>query len=68
MRINRVTLAAELARRDWGNKRLGELAGLSAATLSAVRGGKSVYPITAMKIAEALNIPLERLIEKEMMK
>jgi putative transcriptional regulator len=63
MRINRVTFAAELARRDWRDKRLAELSGVSRVTLSAIRSGKSVAPNTAQKIAAALNVPLEELLE-----
>jgi putative transcriptional regulator len=54
-----------MARREWRDKRLSELSGVSRATLSAVKGGKTIAPDTAQKIARALNMPLERLIEKE---
>ena len=65
MRINRVTLAAELVRREWRDKRLSELSGVSRATLSAIRGGKSIAPETAGKIAHALSMSVEQLIEQE---
>lgn len=65
MRINRVTLAAELARREWRDKKLVELSGISRATISAIKGGKTISPSTAQKIANALNMPIEQLIEKE---
>lgn len=63
IRIDRVKLAAEMARREWRYKYLSELTGVSRATMSAITGGKTVHPITAQRIADALNVPLERLIE-----
>ena len=64
MRIDRVTLATEMARREWRYKRLAEVTGLSRCTLSAVTGGKTVAPDTAIRIAGALDIPVERLVEQ----
>lgn len=65
MRIDRVILATELARRDWRDKRLAELSGVSRATMSAIKGGKSIAPGTAQKVAHALKMPLEQIIEQE---
>lgn len=65
MRIDRVILASELVRREWRDKRLAELAGVSRVTVSAIRSGKTVAPDTANKIAQALNIPVEALLVKE---
>jgi putative transcriptional regulator len=65
MRIDRVKLATELARREWRDKRLIELAGVSRATISAIKGGKSVHKETAFKISNALNIPMGELLETE---
>ena len=63
MRIDRIILASELARREWRDKRLAEYAGISRATMSAIKGGKTVAPATAQKIANALNMPIESLVE-----
>ena len=63
MRINRAKLAYELARRGWRQKKLVELTGLSKATISAMACGKTVAPDTAQKIAAALGMALEDLIE-----
>lgn len=65
MRIDKAKLAYELARREWRVKRLAELSGISISTLSSIRGGKAIAPETAMKIAIALNIPVEQLVEQE---
>ena len=65
MRIDRVKLAAELARREWRSKKLSELSGVSRVTMSAIRGGKSIALETAQKIATALNMQVAQIIEKE---
>jgi putative transcriptional regulator len=66
MRIERATLAAEMARRGWRDKRLAELAGVSRGTVSAIRCGKTSSRTTAQKIAAAFDMPLEQIIEAEM--
>ena len=64
MRIDRVKLATELARRELRQKSLAELAGISQNTVSAISCGKTVSPQTAGKVAGALNVPLEQIVEK----
>jgi DNA-binding Xre family transcriptional regulator len=64
MRIDRVILAMELKRRDMKYNQLADMAGLSRATVCSISGGKSVRPDTARKIADALSLPLERLLER----
>lgn len=54
MRIDRVKLIAEMARRDISCNRLVELAGVSRPTLTAVRSGKSCSMKTAEKLASVL--------------
>lgn len=54
MRVDRVKLAAALARQDLNCKRLGELTGLSRCTITAVRTGKSCSKDTADKLARVL--------------
>ena len=54
MRIDRVAFAAALARKDLNQKRLMELSGLSRATITAVKSGKSCSPETARKLAAVL--------------
>ena len=63
MRIDRVKFITELASRDIKVKDIAESAGVSRATVSAIRGGKTIAPDTARKIADALNIPVEKLVE-----
>lgn len=54
MRIDRVKLAAEMARSDLNVKRLSELSGLSRATVTGVKSGKSCSKDTAYKLASVL--------------
>lgn len=54
MRIDRVKLIAEMARRDINCNRLVELSGVSRMTITAVRSGKSCSKETAEKLAAVL--------------
>lgn len=54
MRIDRVKLIAEMARRNISCNRLVELSGVSRPTLTAVRSGKSCSMETAEKLAAVL--------------
>lgn len=63
MRIDRVKLAAELARRDMTQKRLAELSGVSRATINYVRAGKSCTDEVGRKIAKTLGVKPEEIIE-----
>lgn len=65
MRIDRVKFIAELARRDIKAKEIAERAGVSRATISSIRGGKSCSEEVGGKIAAALNLPIEALTETE---
>lgn len=54
MRIDRVKFAAALAEKDITCLRLSELSGLSRATITSVKSGKSCSPDTAQKLAAVL--------------
>ena len=64
MRIDRIKLVSELTRRDMTQAKLAELSGVSRATINYLKGGKSCSDEVGKKIAEALGIPVEKLIEK----
>lgn len=64
MRIDRVKLVAELTRRDMTQKKLAELAGVSRATINYIKCGKSCADEIGCKIADALGVPVEKLLEK----
>lgn len=63
MRINRIKLVAELARRDMTQKRLAELSGVSRATINYIRAGKSCTDEVGQKIADALECDVTEILE-----
>lgn len=65
MRINRITLIAEMARQDLTVLDLAQTCRLSRATITGVRSGKSCTQETAAKLAKGLGVPLETILEKE---
>lgn len=65
MRIDRVKLVSELIRQDMTQKELAEKAGVSRVTLSYIKCGKNCCDETAEKLAGALGVPVEKLIETE---
>lgn len=54
VRIDRVAMIAEMARKDINCNRLAELSGVSRVTVTAVRNGKSCSRETADKLAAIL--------------
>lgn len=64
MRIDRIKLATEMMKQDMSQRKLSELSGVSRMTINSVRGGKSCSEETGNKIAAALNVPIEKLLEK----
>lgn len=63
MRIDRIKLVSELARQDMTQKRLAELAGVSRASVNYIKSGKSCSDEIGHKIADALKVPIETLLE-----
>ncbi len=64
MRIDRIKLITEMAKRNMTQKKLAELAGISRVSVSAIKNGKSCSNDIGIKIAEALHMPIEKLLEK----
>lgn len=64
MRIDRVKLVTEMAKQDITQLKLAELSGVSRATLSGIQNGRSCSSRSSVKIADALKVPLETLLEK----
>lgn len=62
MRIDRISLIAEMARKEVNIKKLTELSQVSRATISAVKCGKSCTKETAAKLAKGLGVPLETIL------
>lgn len=65
MRVDRVQLIAEMARRSWTLAQMTEKSGVNASTICGVRRGKSCSKETAAKLARGLGVPLESILEKE---
>lgn len=63
MRIDRIKLVTELAKRDMTQKRLAELSGVSRQTITYIKGGKSCSDEVGQKIADALGVKLEKIME-----
>ena len=63
MRIDRIKLITAMARQDMTQLRLVELSGVSRATISGIQNGRSCSSRSAGKIADALGLSLETLLE-----
>lgn len=63
MRIDRVKLIAEMARKNTACNELAEKALVSRVTVSAMRCGKSVTENSARSVARALGVELAELLE-----
>lgn len=64
VRIDRVKLIAEMARKDIRIQELSEKAAVSRATITALRGGKSCNANSVRRVASALGVPMESLMEE----
>lgn len=63
MRIDRFKMTVELMKKDFTLKKLSELSGVSRQTVIAVKNGKSCSEETAVKIAKALGVAVQDIIE-----
>lgn len=61
MRIDRVKLIAEMARKEISIDDLAARSGVSRSSITSLRGGKSCRESTIARIAEALNVRPEDL-------
>lgn len=64
MRIDRIKLVTEMAKRNLTQKKLSEISGVSRVSVSNIKSGKSCSEETANKIAAALGISIENLVER----
>lgn len=64
MRIDRIKLATEMARSEIKLYELAEKSGLTRATITAIKGGKSCKEETAVKLAAGLGVPLADLLQE----
>lgn len=63
MKVNRTKLAVAMAGKKLTQARLAELAGVSKATVSSAKNGKSCADITVVRIAKALGVDVTEIIE-----
>lgn len=64
MRIDRVKLIAEMARRELQVNELAEKAGVSRVTITAMRGGKSCSKNSVLHVARALGVDVAEIMEE----
>lgn len=64
MRIDRKKLIMAMLDSNQNALQLAEKSGVSRVTISGVKCGKSCSKSTAEKLAKALNVPVEQLIEE----
>lgn len=65
VRIDRIKLIAEMARRDMSCNQLVKLSGLSRVTVTGIRSGKSCSRTTADKLAAGLGVSITEILESE---
>lgn len=65
MRIDRTRFVVAMLKRDCTTVQLAEKTGLSRGTVSAVKNGKRCSDKTANRIAKALGVDVEELLEQE---
>ena len=64
MRIDRFRLVLELERRGMTQKKLAEITGVSRTTINYIKNGKSCSYEVCEKIANALEMPLDELVNE----
>lgn len=65
MKINSTKMCVKMAYNGYTLAKLAEVSGVSRATLSSIKNGKTCSIPTATKIAKALNVDVVELIESE---
>lgn len=63
MRIHKHELLTAMANAGMSFKALASVSGVSRATLSYINNGKACRPETVGKLAKALGVPVEQLVE-----
>ncbi len=65
MRISKYKISFIMAKKDLMQKDLAELAGMSRGNLSTLINGKNCQPRTAFRIAKALNVSVEEILDNK---
>lgn len=64
MRINRIKFVSELTKQEMTQTELAKKAGVSRMTINGIKADRSCSDKVGMKIAEVLQVPIEKLLEK----
>jgi putative transcriptional regulator len=65
MRINRKAMICMMLEKNMNINELAQKSNVSRGTISSIKSGKSCTDTTVGKIAKALNVPVEKLIDME---
>lgn len=66
MRIDKIKLVIEMTKKDLSGKQLSEISGVNAQIISKIKTGKSGCTLeSAVKLARALNVTVEDLLEDD---
>jgi len=65
MKINKQTLLCAMVKADMNNQKLSEKTGVSVNQISNIRQGRGSSYDTALKLAKALDVSVNELIESE---
>lgn len=63
MKLNEQKILSFMAEKNWNNTMLSKESEVSRQTISYILSGKTCSPITAGKIAKALEIPVKEIME-----
>lgn len=63
MKLNEQKILSYMAEKNWNNTMLSKESEVSRQTISYILSGKTCSPITAGKIAKALEIPVKEIME-----
>lgn len=66
MNISRILVEIAQAKRQMSDAELARRAGVSRQTMCVVKKSGTCKPVTAGKIAQALGVPVDSIIKKEM--
>ena len=63
MKLNEQKILSYMAEKTWNSIKLSQESEVSRQTISSVLSGKSCSPVTAGKLAKALEIPVKEIME-----
>lgn len=64
MRLDRIKMITLLMEKDWNINKLSEQSGVSRVTISYIKNGKNCSDEVGIKIAKALNVRVQDLLEE----